>query len=222
MMYSTQNLVMVASDLLDMDNIQLWLDLNQVAMQCTNPVVSEYIFSFFCLQTTAAEHITELFGALEMLAQGVFLQDPAQMDTSIVGDNIAIVVMRPDCESRNQSITISSNTLDSNSQNGEESTLVLPVSVFGDSLEEACRDVGVIAIVYGGAGPDLISLQDEFIPKSNCTPTPAPKVHGRWLVVYLYHLIRVCRQQSHQLYIHPWHGNDFLHFGMSVSECFKL
>ena len=121
-----------------------------------------------------------------MLAQGLFLQDPAQMqDTSIVGDNIAIVVMRPDCESRNKSITISSNTLDPNSQNGE-STLVLPVSVFGDSLEEACRDVGVIAIVYGGAGPDLISLQDEFIPKSNCTPTPAPKVYGQWLVVDQY------------------------------------
>ena len=103
------------------------------------------------------------------------------MDTSIVGDNIAIVVMRPDCESKNQSITISSSTLDPNSQNGE-STLVLPVSVFGDSIEEDCEQVGVIAIVYGGAGPDLLSLQEEFIPKSNCTPDPAPKAHGMWLV----------------------------------------
>ena len=103
------------------------------------------------------------------------------MNTSVVSDNIAIVVMRPDCESRNQSITISSNTLDPNSQNGE-STLVLPVSVFGDSLEEDCRQVGVIAIVYGGATPDLISLQEELIPKSNCTPDPAPKAHGMWLV----------------------------------------
>ena len=133
------------------------------------------------MQTTAAEHIVELFSALEMLGQALFLQDPEQTDTSVVGDNIAIVVMRPDCESRNQSIEISSNTLDPTSQNGE-STLLLPVSVFGDSLEEDCRDVGVIAIVYGGAGPDLISLQDEFIPKSNCTPSPAPKAHGQWSV----------------------------------------
>jgi hypothetical protein len=132
------------------------------------------------LQTTAAEHITELFFALELLAEGLFLHaDPTEMDASIVGDNIAIVVMRPDCESRNQSITISSNTLDPNSQTGE-SMLVLPVSVFGESLEEECEDVGVIAIVYGGVGPNLVSLQDEFIPKSNCTPTPAPKVYGQW------------------------------------------
>ena len=138
------------------------------------------VYVSLVLQTTAAEHITDLFFALEMLAEGLFLHaDPNEMDTSVVGDNIAIVVMRPDCESRNESITISSNTLDPSSQNGE-STLVLPVSVFGDSLEENCRDVGVIAIVYGGVGPDLISLQDEFIPKSNCTPTPAPKVHGQW------------------------------------------
>ena len=179
---STQNLVMVASDLLDTDNIQLWLDLNQVRRMyksCMNSLVYSFI-----LQTTAAEHTVELFGALEMLGQALFLQDPEQTDTSVVGNNIAIVVMRPDCESRNKSIKISSNTLDPNSQNGE-STLVLPVSVFGDSLEEDCRDVGVIAIVYGGAGPDLISLQDEFIPKSNCTPTPAPKVYGQWLVANL-------------------------------------
>lgn len=103
------------------------------------------------------------------------------MDTSIVSDNIAIVVMRPDCESKNQSITISSSTLDPNSQNGE-STLVLPVSVFGDSIDDNCREVGVIAIVYGGAGPDLLSLQEEFIPKSNCTRDSAPKAHGMWLV----------------------------------------
>ena len=133
------------------------------------------------LQTTASDHIVELFGALDDLGRALFLQAPPEMDTSLVGDNIAIVVMRPDCESRNQSITISSNTLDPSSQNGE-STLVLPVSVFGDSLEEDCGQVGVIAIVYGGAGPDLLSLQEEFIPKSNCTPDPAPKVHGIWLV----------------------------------------
>ena len=104
------------------------------------------------------------------------------MDVSLAGDNIAVVVMRPDCESgNNQSITVSSNTLDPNSQAGE-STLVLPVSVFGDSLEEGCSEVGVIAIVYGGAGPDLLSLQEEFIPKSNCTPTPPDKAHGIWSV----------------------------------------
>ena len=116
-----------------------------------------------------------------MLGEGLFLQDPAQTDTSVAGENIAIVVMRPDCESRNQSLKISSNTLDPDSQD-EESSLVLPLSVFGESLDEECSDVGVIAIVYGGAGPDLISLQDEFIPKSNCTPTPSPKVYGQWLV----------------------------------------
>lgn len=101
------------------------------------------------------------------------------MDLSVVSENVAIVVMRPDCAIRNESITISSSKLNAGSQT-EESTLVLPISVFGDSLEENCEDVGVIAIVYGGAGPDLISRQDEFIPKSNCTPTPAPKAHGRW------------------------------------------
>ena len=133
-------------------------------------------------QTTASEHIVELFAALDGLARALFLQGPPQMDTSVVSDNIAIVVMRPDCESRNQSITISSSSLeDPSSQNGE-STLLLPLSVFGDSLEEDCRQVGVIAIVYGGAGPDLISLQEEFIPQSNCTPDPAPRAHGRWLV----------------------------------------
>ena len=122
-----------------------------------------------------------MFGALDNLGQALFNQAPPQEETKIVGDNIAIIVNRPDCESKNKSITVSSNTLDPNSQNGE-STLVLPVSVFGDDLEKNCGQVGVIAIVYGGVGPELISLQDEFIPKSNCTPSPAPKAHGQWSV----------------------------------------
>ena len=145
------------------------------------PIEAQSIIPSIC-QTTASEHIVEVFGALDMLGEALFLQDPATMETSITSDNIAIVVTRPDCESRNQSIIISSNTLESNTHS-EESTLVLPVTVFGDSLEEDCRDVGVIAIVYGGAGPDLLSLQEEFIPTSNCTPTPAPLAHGQWLVV---------------------------------------
>ena len=101
---------------------------------------------------------------------------------SVVSENIAVVVMRPDCESKNQSIKISSNTLDVDSQAGE-SSLVLPVSVFGESLDEECSEVGVVAIVYGGTGPDLLSLAEEFIPKSNCTPTPPDKAHGRWSVM---------------------------------------
>lgn len=132
-------------------------------------------------QTTAAEHIVGLFGSLDDIGEALFLQGPPQEDTTIVSDNVAIVVMRPDCELRNQSIKISSNSLDSNSDSGE-SSLVLPVSVFGDDIQEDCGQLGVIAVVYGGSAPELISLQDDFIPKPNCTVGPPPKAHGRWLV----------------------------------------
>lgn len=95
------------------------------------------------------------------------------------------MVIRPECtngtpDTDDESITISSSLLLS-SQSTSNSTLDLPPTLFSDALGTAdfdCQDVGIVAVVYDGAGP-LLSLE-ETVPLASCSPTEAPLAHGKW------------------------------------------
>ena len=94
------------------------------------------------------------------------------------------MVLRPNCtrsgEVEEVDITISSQLLAS-PVGGSESKLQLPPTLFSDALGGGvydCSDVGIVAVVYNGAGP-LYSLNgSSLLP--DCEVAMPPLAHGRW------------------------------------------
>ena len=77
-----------------------------------------------------------------------------------------------------------SSTLLQSSVEGPASTLDLPSSLLSDAFqgeEFECRDVGIVAVVYDGAGP-LLSLggANSLLPDTGCDPTETRLAHGMW------------------------------------------
>jgi len=94
------------------------------------------------------------------------------------------VVVRPNCTQsgvvENEEITISSQLLASPVA-ASESKLQLPPTLFSDALGGGvydCSDIGIVAVVYNGAGP-LYSLNgSSLLPP--CEVTEPPLAHGQW------------------------------------------
>jgi len=55
-----------------------------------------------------------------------------------------------------------------------DTSIRLPATIFGTMSD--CDDVGVIVVIYDGAGPLLSN--ETLIPE--CKQPPEPLVHGRW------------------------------------------
>lgn len=97
------------------------------------------------------------------------------------------MVLRPNCSRsgavENEEITISSELLASPVSGSESSQLQLPPTLFSDALGGEtydCSDVGIVAVVYNGAGP-LYSLNGSaLLPTPDCE---APLANGRWWVL---------------------------------------
>lgn len=97
------------------------------------------------------------------------------------------MVLRPNCSRsgavENEEITISSELLASPVSGSESSQLQLPPTLFSDALGGEtydCSDVGIVAVVYNGAGP-LYSLNgSSLLPTPDCE---APLANGRWWVL---------------------------------------
>ena len=67
---------------------------------------------------------------------------------------------------------------------GPASTLDLPASLLSDAFqgeEFECMDVGIVAVVYSGAGP-LLSLDgaNSLLPDTGCDPADTRLAHGMW------------------------------------------
>ena len=112
----------------------------------------------------------------------------------------AMLIFRPECGENDTvvsgDVTVSSNLLESDSQGG--SSLKLPPSIFADAISGSgprkggeggersavrCSEVGVIAVVYDGAGP-LVSIEDNLIPRNiSCDVSPPPLAHGQWYAI---------------------------------------
>ena len=96
------------------------------------------------------------------------------------------MVLRPNCSRsgavENEDITISSELLTS-PVSGGESQLQLPPTLFSDALggmNYDCSDVGIVAVVYSGAGPLYSVNGSSLLPTPECE---APLANGRWWVL---------------------------------------
>ena len=98
-----------------------------------------------------------------------------------------MIAVKPVCYDNGtvEEIKVSSDILESTTE-GSPSSLELPTSIFIDALggqSYTCTDVGVVAVVYDGAGP-LLSLDgNSLLPDTFCIPTDPPLAYGEWYVL---------------------------------------
>ncbi|CAI8011605.1 Cadherin EGF LAG seven-pass G-type receptor 2 (Fragment) [Geodia barretti] len=150
----SQNLVEAASELLKEGNLVLWQNAT----------------------TDSTRDAVAIFSAMNDL--GALLLTRTNI-TNITTDNIAMVLVRPNCQSE-QSIPefdgydISSDLLGEAPAAGSESTLSLPSSLFSDVFANGsvadCSEVGVVSLVYGGIGPLLSLNEEELLTSIGCGP----------------------------------------------------
>ena len=99
----------------------------------------------------------------------------------------ALLIFQPEssdngtCEG--EAISVSSTLLDAPIE-GPASTLDLPASLLSDAFQGAefeCTDVGIVAVVYSGAGP-LLSLEgaNSLLPDTGCDPNRTRLANGMW------------------------------------------
>jgi hypothetical protein len=151
---TSQDLVEVASQLLNAGNEDLWQSNNL---------------------TDSTSDVVAIFSAMNDLGTQLLTQTNI---SNITTDNIALVIVRLDCESEYSlppfsGYNISSDLLEQSPPSGASSSLSLPGSLFSDVFANrsvaACSEVGVVSLVYGGIGPRLTLNDDQLLASIGCS-----------------------------------------------------
>ena len=100
----------------------------------------------------------------------------------LVSCHAAVLLLRPQCHDNGSASLEAASSGYLEDSPAINSTLVFPESLFMSVLDQdnfTCAEVGVVAVVYNGAGA-LLSFDFEFEDLQECMPTQAPLANGKW------------------------------------------